>query len=220
MKRFSVAALLAFALLAPAFAQAQTSSEELREVGANATWQQIIDQEGNITFVSVVVVEQKTKPRETAVEPTLAVSIFRVDPEGSVLFSGFGTTNDFIFTTDNNLMHARTVGSVPFFDENTGTIVWLDIDVTWEGTGPLVTDSVDIKDKEKPCRFRFTAEGQMRQAVATGDIIVTAVDPNIPPGFGPEVGEDFLPGDVASDEANILTSDTRTKLHYDAACTE
>ena len=143
---------------------------QLQERGVFAEWQ-YTDEAGNFTAVTVTAGEFGRKPGTDPTQtPFLAVSIFHVDPDGSVLFSGTGSTESFGFTVDADLTNARLEGTVPVFNEGEGTIVDFQVDLTFAATGPLERSRVTSRIREPGFVSVAHFKGESREATATGTV--------------------------------------------------
>ena len=164
--------LVAVALAAPLAAQASGKVElvQLRERGAFAEWQ-YVDDAGTQTFVNVIVSESARKPGTgDAPAPALAVSVFSVDADGFVVFSGTGVTHTFDFTSSNGLTGAHAAGTVIVADEGAGTSETFNVDVTWEPAGGTTAGHGHSHFHEDGFISHFQSSGLQRPANATGTV--------------------------------------------------
>ena len=164
--------LVAVALAAPLAAQASGKVErvELRERGAFAEWQ-YVDDAGTQTFVNVIVSESAREPGTgNAPAPALAVSVFSVDADGFVVFSGTGVTETFDFTSSNGLNGAHAAGTVIVADEGQGTSESFNVDVTWEPAGGTTSTTGHTHFHEDGFFEHFQFSGLQRPANATGTV--------------------------------------------------
>lgn len=170
MNTLPAIALLTLVLLSPFAAEARTTVErlQLQERGVFAEWQ-YVDDAGNVTAVTVTASEFGRKPGTDPTQtPFLAVSIFHVDPDGFVVFSGTGSTESFGFTVDSDLTNAQLVGTVPVFDEGSGTFVDFQVDLTFAATGPLERSQFTSRIREPGFVSVAHFKGESREATATG----------------------------------------------------
>lgn len=165
MKSVLSAAAVVAALFSVTTAQARSVAKtELGEQAAYATWDQY-NPNGESTYVSLVV------GNGTSVKYA-AISIFRVDAEGNVLFSGFGVTDTYTFSSNSGLTQATVSGTVDFFNEVWGEIVPLTFNVTFNKTGTIdVNNSVHHHhDKASGGMVHVHFKGASRAATASGTI--------------------------------------------------
>jgi len=170
--------LVAVALAAPLAAQASGKVErvELRERGAFAEWQ-YVDDAGTQTFVNVIVSESAREPGTgNAPAPALAVSVFSVDADGFVVFSGTGVTETFDFTSSNGLNGAHAAGTVIVADEGQGTSESFNVDVTWEPAGGTTPTHGHSHFHEDGFISHFQFSGLQRPSNADGTVFGKGVE--------------------------------------------
>jgi hypothetical protein len=169
---------LAVCLTAPAAARAELLERfALQEFGAVAEWH-YFDAEGTETFVSVVV-SQSSLSRNTAggpPSPALAVSIFSVDAEGFVVFSGTGVTDTFQYDFDRNLGTAHVTGNLLVADEGQGTTEEFSVNLSWKAKGGITSNNGTSHFREGEFVSVFNTQGLQRPGSAVGTVFGKGVE--------------------------------------------
>ena len=108
--------------------------------------------------------------------PALAVSVFSVDADGFVVFSGTGVAETFDFTSSNGLNGAHVGGTVIVADEGQGTSESFNVDVTWEPVGGTTVTHGHSHFHEDGFISHFQSSGLQRPSNADGTVFGKGVE--------------------------------------------
>jgi hypothetical protein len=111
---------------------------------------------------------------------TISVWDYCLNAEVSLLV---GSTTRQELAVDPNLNSASLRSTIPVFDQATGAVVDVSVDLIWSGTGKILRDRSGYIEHFGNLTIVSKSEGTSRDAVAAGSLIVGGVERTLPPSL-------------------------------------